>query len=145
MCQKNHPLTTFADRVKVFEYLWLEKDQFQSMYHLTKHTAWKVCKYRVFSGPYFPIFGLNTEIYSVNLRIQSEYRKIRTGPEKTLYLDTFHTVIRLKMLKHLQTLKLKFFKGAKEQGQEREKGRKSEGKQSQNHALFIAFSKFMTS
>ena len=40
------------------------------------NTAWKVSKYRVFSGPYFPVFGLNTEIYS-NLRIQSEYRKIR--------------------------------------------------------------------
>ena len=35
-------------------------------------------KYGVFSGPYFPVFGLNTEIYSVNLRIQSEYRKIWT-------------------------------------------------------------------
>ena len=32
----------------------------------------------VISGPYFPVFGLNTEIYSVNLCIQSEYRKIRT-------------------------------------------------------------------
>ena len=32
----------------------------------------------VISGPYFPVFGLNTEIYSVNLPIQSEYRKIRT-------------------------------------------------------------------
>ena len=41
-------------------------------------TAWKVSKYRVFSGPYFPVFRLNTEIYSVNLRIQSECRKIRT-------------------------------------------------------------------
>ena len=41
-------------------------------------TAWKVPKYGVFSGPYFPVFVLNTEIYSVNLRIQSEYRKIRT-------------------------------------------------------------------
>ena len=30
------------------------------------------------------------EIYSVNLRIQSEYRKY--GPEKTAYLDTFHEV-----------------------------------------------------
>ena len=30
--------------------------------------------------PYFPVFGLNTEdwIYSINLRTQSEYRKIRT-------------------------------------------------------------------
>ena len=35
-------------------------------------------KYRVFSGPYFPVFGLNTERYSVFLRIQSECRKIRT-------------------------------------------------------------------
>ena len=41
-------------------------------------TAWKVSKCGVFSGPYFRIFWLNTEIYSVNLRIQSEYRKIRT-------------------------------------------------------------------
>ena len=31
--------------------------------------AWKVSKYGVFSGPYFPVFGLNTGIYFVNLRI----------------------------------------------------------------------------
>ena len=31
-----------------------------------------------FSGSYFPAFGLNTEIYGVNLGIQSDYRKIRT-------------------------------------------------------------------
>ena len=35
-------------------------------------------KYGVFSGTYFPVFGLKTEIFSVNLRIQSEYKKIRT-------------------------------------------------------------------
>ena len=35
-------------------------------------------KYGDFFGPYFPLLGLNTEIYSVNLRILSEYRKIRT-------------------------------------------------------------------
>ena len=34
-------------------------------------TAWKVSKYGVFSGPYFPVFGLKTDIYGVNLRIQS--------------------------------------------------------------------------
>ena len=46
---------------------------------LTKTTtAWKVLKYGVFSGPYFSVFGLNTEIYRVNLRIQFKYRKIRT-------------------------------------------------------------------
>ena len=41
-------------------------------------TAWKVSKYGLFSGPYFLVFGLNTEIFGVSLRIQSEYRKMRT-------------------------------------------------------------------
>ena len=30
------------------------------------NAAWKVPKYRVFSSLYFPVFGLNTEIYSAN-------------------------------------------------------------------------------
>ena len=30
------------------------------------------------SGPYFPVFGLKTEIYFVNVRIQCKYGKIRT-------------------------------------------------------------------
>ena len=33
--------------------------------------------YGVISGPYFPVFGLNAEVYSVNLRTQYEYRNIR--------------------------------------------------------------------
>ena len=41
-------------------------------------TAWKVPKYGVFSGPYFPTFGLNTERYEVSLRIQSKCGKIQT-------------------------------------------------------------------
>ena len=41
-------------------------------------TAWKLSKYGVVSGLYFLAFGLNTERYSVSLRIQSECRKIRT-------------------------------------------------------------------
>ena len=35
-------------------------------------------KYGVISGPYFPVFGLNAGRYGVFVRIQSEYRKIRT-------------------------------------------------------------------
>ena len=31
-------------------------------------TAWKVSKFGVFSGPYFPVFGLNTKINSINIR-----------------------------------------------------------------------------
>ena len=46
-------------------------------------TAWKVSKYGVFSGPYFPVFGLNTETYS---------KWGKYGPEKFSYLDTFHAV-----------------------------------------------------
>ena len=41
-------------------------------------TVRKMSKYGVSSGLYFLLFGLNTEIYSVNFRILSEYRKIRT-------------------------------------------------------------------
>ena len=37
-----------------------------------------VIKMCFFSDPYFPVFGLNTKIYSVNFYIQSEYGKIRT-------------------------------------------------------------------
>ena len=40
--------------------------------------ASKVFECGVISGPYFFVFGLNTERYSVSLRIQTEYRKIRT-------------------------------------------------------------------
>ena len=40
-------------------------------------TAWKVSKYGVISGPYFPKFGLNIGKY---------------GSEITRYLDTFYAV-----------------------------------------------------
>ena len=40
-----------------------------------KNLKWsKVSKYGAISGPYFPVFGLNTEIYGVNLHIQSNLR-----------------------------------------------------------------------
>ena len=42
------------------------------------HPLREKCPNAEFSGPYFPAFGLNREIYSVNLRNQSEYKKIRT-------------------------------------------------------------------
>ena len=51
-------------------------------------TEWKMSKYGVVSGPHFPVFRLNTEIFSVNLRIQSDYRKVLTKNN----LDTFHAV-----------------------------------------------------
>ena len=46
-------------------------------------------KYRIFSGLYFPAFGLNTERYGVFSPYARKY-----GPEKTPYLDTFHAVMK---------------------------------------------------
>ena len=60
-------------------------------YHWKRSTAWKVCKYGVFSGLYFPAFGLNTERYSVSLRIQYKCGKIRT--RKTPNTNIFYAVI----------------------------------------------------
>ena len=45
---------------------------------LPSYSLRRMCKYGVISGPYFLVFRLNMEIYSVNLRIQSECRKIQT-------------------------------------------------------------------
>ena len=53
-------------------------------------TAWKVSKYGVISGPYFPAFGLNTEIYGVISVFSPDTGKY--GPKITPYLDTFHIV-----------------------------------------------------
>ena len=44
----------------------------------------KSIQIRSFSGPYFPVFELNTAIYFVNLGIQSEYREIRTRKNSVL-------------------------------------------------------------
>ena len=50
----------------------------------------KSIRVRSFSGSHFLAFELNTEIYRVNLRIQSKCGKIRN--RKTLNMDTFQTV-----------------------------------------------------
>ena len=47
-----------------------------------------------YSGPHFPAFRLNTERYSVYLRIQSECGKTRTGI--TQNMDTFHAAFNSK-------------------------------------------------
>ena len=52
-------------------------------------TAWKLIKYGVFSGQYFPSFGLNTERYlSVFSPNVGKYRQ-----ERTPCLNTFHAVV----------------------------------------------------
>ena len=52
---------------------WLhDKSPFLNIHCVKSIQMWS------FSGGYFPIFTLNIEIYGVNLRIQSEYEKVRT-------------------------------------------------------------------
>ena len=55
-------------------------------------TVQKVSKYGVFSGPYFPSNGLNTERYKVFSPNMG-----KCGPEETPYLDTFHAVFSIKI------------------------------------------------
>ena len=50
----------------------------------------KSVEIRSFSGPYFPVFGLNTEICGVISAFSPNTGKY--GSEKTPYLDTFHTL-----------------------------------------------------
>ena len=50
---------------------------------------------RSFSGPYFPAFGLNSERYTITLRIQSECGKTRT--RKTPDMGTFHAINGIKV------------------------------------------------
>ena len=55
----------------------------------------KKCSYLEFCGQHFPAFGLNKEVYSVNLHIWSKCGKMRT--RKTPNTDTLYTVKRLCM------------------------------------------------
>ena len=49
------------------------------------HLLHDTCPYSEFSGSYFPAFGLNMEIYSVNLCIQFKCGKIRTKKTPSEY------------------------------------------------------------
>ena len=67
----------------------------------------KVVRIRSFSAPYFPTFGLNLEIYRVNLRIQFECGKIRI--RKTPNTDTFYAMNKTDFQSSSKVLLLKEF------------------------------------
>ena len=52
-------------------------------WEMSVYNAWKVSKYGVISGPYFPVFGLN---------IQSECRKIRTRNNSVYILKQINSL-----------------------------------------------------
>ena len=79
--QRNGLIDQNLVKVSSKEFITLK---FLQINRIMRFTAWKWSKYGVSSGPYFPVFGLNTGKY---------------GPEKTPYLNTFHAVIGQKDLK----------------------------------------------
>ena len=71
--------------------LWKRLLRTFSLLHHSYYTHCEKCVHtRSYSGPHFPAFELNTERYSVSLRIQSECGKMRT--RITPNTDTFYSV-----------------------------------------------------
>ena len=79
---------SFIDKFKILLHLVLKTISVITIMICDCPTTWKVSKYGTFSGPYFPVFRLNSEIYSINLRIHSEYAKKRTRKLRILTLFT---------------------------------------------------------
>ena len=66
----------YAKSKRLLDWLfWSKNSNYQ--FELKFGTSWKVSKYGVISGPYFPVFGMSTGKYE---------------SEVTPYLDTFHSV-----------------------------------------------------
>ena len=66
------------------------KIRFTCRISFERNNLWRSVRIQSYSGLYFPAFRLNTERYSVSLRIQSECGKIWTGI--TPNTDTFYAV-----------------------------------------------------
>ena len=73
------------------------ENQYTGFYVIGTTYCMKSVQIWSFSGLYFPVFRLNKEIYGVNLRIQSEYRKIRT--RKTSVYGRFSRSVRHESVK----------------------------------------------
>ena len=66
----------------------------------------KSVRIRSFYGLYFPAFGLNTEIYTINLRIQSECSKVRTRkiPNTDTAYNTHNITSLIRTPKHVSDI-----------------------------------------
>ena len=90
-----HKLRIYDNEMKTTKSVMLLGVEIDYQIKFNEHiftTVGKLSKCGVFSGPYFPVFGLNTEIFGVNLRIQSEYRKIWTRKNTTQLSSTPRTL-----------------------------------------------------
>ena len=69
----------------------LAQTSFSSDINIHFDTLRKKCLYSDGFCSYFPVFGMNTVIYKVNLCIHSELMKMRT--RNTTNTDTFYAVV----------------------------------------------------
>ena len=83
ICCYNHFLNYYQ------YYHYSDKSVLFLVSNMLHHCVKSVC-IGIYSGPYFPAFGLNTDRYSVSRRIQSECGKIRTRINPNM--DTFYAV-----------------------------------------------------
>ena len=83
-------LETFLFFLELFLILIIFRKKYSDNHCMKSVRIWS------FSGPHLTAFGINTERYSVFLRIQSKYLKIWT--RKTRNTNTFHKVNRFTSL-----------------------------------------------
>ena len=70
---------------------------------ISPFTAWKLSKYGVFSGPYFPVFGLNTCIWTEYGDLSETYQKGELFNEHEEFCRSFNH-INLMILSKLKTI-----------------------------------------
>ena len=88
MFNKSHPLRYMTSGSKIQEKIFCRILILSLGSVFLTITAWKVSKYGFFSDPYFPVFGLNTEIYILNLDTsRSEWGRKYTF--LTIFLSTY--------------------------------------------------------
>ena len=96
----NSQMLVFTKNIFKTKFLTIRYIFFTMIWHNKAWRHWLLsvglrCKKSVliqsFSGPYFPAFGLDTDRYSLSLRIQVEYGKIPT--RKTPNTNTIHALL----------------------------------------------------
>ena len=80
-------------------------DQYRNIFsNIQKNHGVKGVRIQSYSGPHFPLFGLNKERYGVSLRIQSECGKMRT--RITPNTDTFYAVNSITMRSSVKAVRI---------------------------------------
>ena len=102
LCYKNKARGDIFKEKNISKQLCWNKESYHNSIESSTiyYTAWKVSKYGVFCGPYFSAFGLNKDRYFYLSVFSPNAGKY--GPQKTPYLDIFHTVKHQFMLKLLK-------------------------------------------